>query len=503
MSSPEQPAPRLTGVQWLICVIASIGFAFDIYELLMLPLIAAPALSDLLGVPADNPLVKDWIGYMQWGSAVCGGIFGLLGGWLIDRFGRKKILMASILIYGFSPVLAALSTSVVQLFVFRCTTFIGVCVEFVAAVSWLAELFPNRKQRETVLGVTQAFSSFGGLMVTGASVLCRQYALELPAVPVPAPFDGHAFWRYTLITGLIPAIPTLILLPFLPESPIWKMKRAAGTLKRPSFGEIFAPAFRRTTITATILFACSYAAAFGAIQLTPPIISRGVPELAEARKAVAPYDAKSRQLNQQFNAAREKGDTFAMASLKDEISGNRKAKKQYDDQFEGVKEKMQFWQETGGLLGRIALAGLVVVIVSRRRILQMFIVPGLIILPLTFGYFAFQSEPLLRYGLTLCTFVTIAQYSYWGNYLPAAYPVHLRGTAGGFAANVGGRMIGTFAAVLTTNVLAPLFAAPAGSPPHPAADTAYAAAIVGGGVFVIALITSFFLPEPSYAADAD
>src|SRR5207249_634978 len=110
-----------------------------------------------------------------------------LGGWLIDRFGRKKILLASILIYGFSPVLAALSTSVLQLFVFRCTTFIGVCVEFVAAVSWLAELFPNRKQRETILGVTQAFSSFGGLMVTGASVLCRQYALELPAVPVAAP----------------------------------------------------------------------------------------------------------------------------------------------------------------------------------------------------------------------------------------------------------------------------------------------------------------------------
>ena len=33
-------APSLTTVQWLICVIAAIGFAFDIYELLMLPLVA-------------------------------------------------------------------------------------------------------------------------------------------------------------------------------------------------------------------------------------------------------------------------------------------------------------------------------------------------------------------------------------------------------------------------------------------------------------------------------
>ena len=39
-------APRLTRTQWLICVIASIGFAFDIYELLMLPLILAPALRE-------------------------------------------------------------------------------------------------------------------------------------------------------------------------------------------------------------------------------------------------------------------------------------------------------------------------------------------------------------------------------------------------------------------------------------------------------------------------
>ena len=58
-----------------------------------------------------------------------------------------------------------------MLLVLRCTTFIGVCVEFVAAVAWLAELFPDPKRREAVLGYTQAFSSIGGLMVTGAYYL--------------------------------------------------------------------------------------------------------------------------------------------------------------------------------------------------------------------------------------------------------------------------------------------------------------------------------------------
>ena len=40
-------APRLTPTQWLICAIAAIGFAFDIYEILMLPLIVRPSLLEL------------------------------------------------------------------------------------------------------------------------------------------------------------------------------------------------------------------------------------------------------------------------------------------------------------------------------------------------------------------------------------------------------------------------------------------------------------------------
>ena len=53
--------------------------------------------------------------------------------------------------------------------------------------------------------------------------------------------------------------------------------------------------------------------------------------------------------------------------------------------------------------------------------------------------------------------MTVAQFSFWGNYLPRVYPTHLRGTGESFAANVGGRMIGTCAALVTT-ALVPLHA---------------------------------------------
>ena len=48
--------------------------------------------------------------------------------------------------------------------------------------------------------------------------------------------------------------------------------------------------------------------------------------------------------------------------------------------------------------------------------------------------------------------LTVAQFSFWGNYLPRVYPTHLRGTGESFAANIGGRMIGTSAALLTTQL---------------------------------------------------
>src|SRR5438309_4270333 len=183
MPTTTSAAPvRLTRVEWLICVVAAIGFAFDIYEVLMLPLVLPGALRDLGGVQLGSPEFARWRDLMFWVPAMAGGIFGLLGGYLTDRLGRRRVLVWSILIYTVSAVGAGFATTVTELLILRCTTFIGVCVEFVAAVAWLAELFPNPKQRENVLGYTQAFSSLGGLLVTAAFWLANEFAGALPAI---------------------------------------------------------------------------------------------------------------------------------------------------------------------------------------------------------------------------------------------------------------------------------------------------------------------------------
>lgn len=477
MNSPSVEPKRLGPVEWLICIIATIGFAFDIYELLMLPLIVKPALATLGGVGADGLplLVPGSVGYTEWARAlffipaICGGIFGLLGGWLTDRFGRRRILTASILLYGFSAFAAGFATNLGQLLFFRCLVFVGVCVEFVAAVAWLAELFPNPKQRERVLGFTQAASSLGGLMVALANEFSVHFATSFPAI-----HGAHEAWRYTLISGLIPAIPLILIRPFLPESPVWMQKKAAGQLKRPSFAELFNPQLRRATVVSAIVFASCYGMAFGAIQHLPQII----PGLSDVKAQVK---AAQEQAVRQAQAADKPAPTAkALNALGKRVEGERAA-------------EVQKWQEIGGLLGRVALAFLTVYIVSRRALLRVFHTPALIYIPLFFWWLGTSlsgggSIWMAKWGAALAGFFVIATFSFWGNYLPRVYPVHLRGTGESFAANIGGRVLGTSAAWFTLT-----FAA--STPPDPA-RIALTAAVVGGIFALVGAVLIRWLPEP-------
>lgn len=482
-------SPRLTPVQWAVCFIAAVGFAFDIYELLMMPLIVGPALQELAGYTRGTPEFARWFGLLFYVPAICGGVFGLLGGYLTDRFGRRRVLTWSILLYAFSAFAAGYSTNLWMLLILRTTTFIGFCVEFVAAVAWLAELFDDHDQRERVLGYTQAFSSFGGFLVAFVNGLIASNAAHLPALSMPGflqPLLGNLpaintppVWRYTLMSGLIPAIPLILVRPFLPESPKWAAKKQAGTLKRPSLAELFSPEYRRTTIITTLMFACSYGVAFGAIQQLQQIVP-GIDTVKAKVKAAtegkAPEQAK-----------------IIAAKTGQEIAANyTKA------------------QELGGLLGRFALAMLVVQVASRRTLLRMFLIPGLFIVPLVFWAYSrghdivfFSTEvnipgihtisvTMLGIGILLAGFFTVAQFSFWGNYLPHVYPMHLRGTGESCAANVGGRMLGTPFAALTQWLAVLPFFAPAAAP----ANTAIVAACVALILYLANLLFSFILPEP-------
>jgi MFS family permease len=486
-TTPAPLADKFTFRHWLIVIVASIGFLFDTYELLMFPVIAKESLAELLQKPEISPEVTDWTGYLLWMAALSGGIFGLLGGWLIDRFGRRTVMIGSIMIYSFSPVLAAFSTNVWMFAFFRCATFVGVCVEFVAAVTWLSELFPDKRRRELVVGWTLAISSLGGVFVTEMFNFIGDHRQEFPSFHIADGFDSHATWRYTLLTGLIPGMMIAALLPFVPESKVWRERKQSGTLGRPSFLALFAPGMLRVTLVTAALSACAYAAAFGALQLTPSQVATGLPEfVANAgpiRKEIGQLDKKIEQAPKGSDAAK---------ALLDEKKEKANALKLMTKERIGITQR---WQEIGGLVGRIILAMLLIFVASRRTLLRIFQIPGIIILPLTYFYFFSKQPNSFMIVYFFASLFTIAQFSYFGEYLPKVFPIHLRGTGGAFATNVGGRMIGTMAAPLVTGVLAPLLR---GGDTTGAKETyiALGAGIVGTSVFVIGFLLSFFLPEP-------
>ncbi|MGZ5544795.1 MAG: MFS transporter, partial [Limisphaerales bacterium] len=324
-------------------------------------------------------------------------------------------------------------------------------------------------------------------------------------------------------------------------------------------GELFAPALRRTTLVTAALSACAYAAAFGALQITTRSIVPGLPELKQPQAELAPLRAEAAKLNADmdkvmpgfeqatkdvpgldvvaadraknriaFRAAMKAGNSNQVATLAgdfkklgaklDELTASKPEAKQSVTNREAILralgdnrekqtplqsqilargEEVQMRQEMGGLVGRILLAILVVTIVSKRTLLRVFVIPGLAVLPLTYFSLYHQSASVFAGGIFACGLLVVAQFSYFGEYLPKVFPLHLRGTGGSFATNVGGRMIGTSAAFLTTNVIAPMFAA------KPTADHyAVAAGIVGTAVFALALILTFALPEPKEETSA-
>jgi hypothetical protein len=199
------------------------------------------------------------------------------------------------------------------------------------------------------------------------------------------------------------------------------------------------------------MFAMAYGAAFGAIQQIPQIVP-GLPDVRAMVQGTPP--AEARRVEQR------------------------------------VASDVTKVQEIGGLTGRVILAVLAAVIVSRRALIRLFQIPGLIVMPIVFGWAATHSLQYLYVGIFLAGLLTVGQLSFWGNYLPRVYPVHIRGTGESFAANIGGRLVGTSFAWVTATL------AVTSDRAYAPTKVALVAAMVGTAVYLVGFIASFWLPEP-------
>jgi MFS family permease len=245
---------ELTGYQWFVFVVASLGWLFDTMDQQLFNLARVSAVRSLLHIPpgdtSQTGLIDQNAGYATsiflLGWATGGIIFGILG----DKIGRVKTMVLTILGYSAFTGLSALSTGVWDFALYRFLTGLGVGGQLAVSVSLVAEVVSDRV-RPMALGSLQALSAVGNMMAAIISMVLGKYE-QTGAI-------GSA-WRAMFLVGMIPALLVIPIFLRLKEPERWKAAAREGELdgdgkpKLGSLAELFGdPRWRRNTIVGMVL----------------------------------------------------------------------------------------------------------------------------------------------------------------------------------------------------------------------------------------------------------
>lgn len=250
----------VTLYHWLVVIIASCGWLFDCMDQRIFILARQPAVKELVYKQSYNTnvttaaasaetsknqnqqispqstddkkkketedLIKTYIGkstmFMILGWATGGIIFGMLS----DKWGRKKTMVATLLVYSGFTGLSGIAQTIEQFLLFRFLVGLGVGGMFGAATTLVAESVPTNF-RSAALGSLQALSATGNIM--GSLI-----SLKIP--PGMENFLGeYAGWRVLFFVGILPALLTIPIIFILKEPEAWKQAKEAakrGEVKR-------------------------------------------------------------------------------------------------------------------------------------------------------------------------------------------------------------------------------------------------------------------------------
>ena len=213
--------------QWLVLLIASLGWVFDVFEGQIFVASMRDAMPALLGVQPDDSSVAAWnniaFGFFLFGGAVGGVIFGVVS----DRIGRSKTLILTILFYSMFTCLSAFSQAAWHMVVLRFLVAMGVGGEWAVASAMVAEVMPTRS-RATMGSIFHASSVFGTLLAAATvAMLIGNQALndQLAAA-------GWEAWRIGFAIGVLPALLTLWIRWKLREPESWQRGARACQARR-------------------------------------------------------------------------------------------------------------------------------------------------------------------------------------------------------------------------------------------------------------------------------
>jgi MFS family permease len=274
----------LTAQHWRVLWGSYLGWIFDGYEAFALIVALPPALHSLLR-PDQAPNAAIYAGLAIGITLLGWGIGGLGGGILADYFGRKRMMMLSILFYALLTGLTAFSTSLTMLIAMRFLTGLAIGAEWSTGIALVAESWPDRA-RPKGLGLLQ--SGFGA-----GSVLAAVVWLVLSQTrPL-----GDDTWRLIFLVGALPAFCVFYLMRALEESERWlravRERRweavegecAAPSEKRPfTLATLFRSAEARRRIWLTFLMSLATTTGWWAVSTWSPVYAE---QLAKAQGEMA------------------------------------------------------------------------------------------------------------------------------------------------------------------------------------------------------------------------
>jgi MFS family permease len=444
MNSPASASDKwysgVTRYQWLVLVVASLGWVFDAFEGQLYNLTRFDMLPDLLGVanlPASpstdvgeaasgsnaavlsraeaDALVKRW-GEILLGIFLAGGTLGgWLFSWMADRWGRKPIMALTILFYSIFSGLTAFATDIWQVGALRFLVAMGVGGEWAVGAALVAEVFPA-KARERASGIFHA-TSVAGLWLAAA-----------------AGYAVGSHWRWAYLIGIVPALLVLWVRVAIREPDSWQEAKQEKAERLGSIRELLGVSRWRTNAIFGALLAMTGLATFWGV-------------------VVAGQDIA----NELF---KKLGDANA----------SQNAKLAYG-----------FVQNFGAGLGMLAFGPLSAWL-GRKPTFVLMHLAALVVTPLLCWLpLHFESRLLLFILMPIFGFFTLGIHAGYAVYFPELFPTHLRATGAGFCFNTG--------RILAAPVLIWLSASMKAAYPLPMAISLL------GGFFLLGILFLLGLPE--------
>lgn len=223
---------EVTREQWYALLAGKVGWALDAFDVMLYVF----CLKVIMDQWALNPAVA---GFMVSVTLFASSFGGIVFGAVADRIGRKKALMATVLLFSICSGLSGLAQNLVQLAIARTLLGIGMGGEWASGALLVSETWPARHRGKAI-----------GLMQGGWAI---GYIAAAIAAATVLPRYG---WRVMFFLGIVPALFALWVRTKVEEPEVWTRQKAAETRDpkaKGGFLQIFAPDLVRYTVLSTLI----------------------------------------------------------------------------------------------------------------------------------------------------------------------------------------------------------------------------------------------------------